>query len=138
MDRRKRCHALDCSLQLRRDEGWLPVFAPAVYNAVAHDVDFRNITKDTRLTAAQGVQQVIRRQTTRPYRVCVLHRFALCRHDLQFRLVAVPLDLSRPIRLRGNFGHAITDFVETALLAAGPRVKNQKSSLYEIRDRVPE
>ena len=118
MERCKCCHARDRGLQPRRDEGWLLVFASAVYNTVAHDVDCRSIRNDTRLTAPQMAQQLVGRLAARLQRELLLEYRALGRRNPHFRLVTVPFNLTLPARLGRSFGQTVMHFVQTTFLAA--------------------
>src|SRR5207245_4908462 len=100
----------DRGLQPRRDEGWLLVFASAVYNTVAHDVDCRSISNDTRLTAPQMAQQLVGRLAARLQRELLLECRALGRRNPQFRLVTVPFNLTLPARFGRSFGQTVMHF----------------------------
>src|SRR2546422_2610783 len=108
MERRKCCHARDRSLQPHRDEGWLLVFASAVYNTVAHDVDCRSITNDPPLTTPQVAQQLVGRLAARLQRELLLEYRALGGRNPQFRLVTVPFNLALPAGFGGSLDRKST------------------------------
>ena len=91
---------------------------------VSHHIDVGRAGNRLRLAAPQTEEQALNGFPARAHRRLVFSGNATGVLDREFSLVIRPLDLTLPNTSRWIVGEGISNFVETALLAAGAGVEN--------------
>src|SRR5208282_1486659 len=99
---------------------------------MSHHIDIGGRADHPRLAAPQTLQQALDRLRARPRRNHMPARNPTRVLDRKLRFVSGPLDLALPKTSRRIVGQRLSNFVETALLAAGAGVENEHLHRHEL------
>ncbi len=101
------------------------ILRAAMHHAMANHIDFRKAGNCLGLAAPQTLEQAFDRFAARLDGSQIVDRDTIGVLDRILSLIVDPLDLPLPKAIRGIVRERVSNFVETALLAAGAGIENQ-------------